>query len=182
MSLSELAALGSFFSGLGVLVSLVFLYFQLRQIGAQVKQAEKNQRAMMNQGALAGTRDIIRAFAEPQASALMSRVTAGERDFTAPELYQLSMLLRQSLIGMQDALFQHREGLIDDGTLENTSRVNRSLLAQPVFRTIWQQSRESYAPEVAARADKLVADRPVSKPADAVALFRANLAKLSAGT
>jgi hypothetical protein len=39
MSLSDLAALGSFVSGLGVLVSLVFLYFQLRQIGVQVKQA-----------------------------------------------------------------------------------------------------------------------------------------------
>jgi hypothetical protein len=39
----------------------------------------------------------------------MSRVVAGERDFTAQELYQLNMMLRQSLIGMQDGLFQHRE-------------------------------------------------------------------------
>jgi hypothetical protein len=181
MSLSDLAALGSFFSGLGVLVSLVFLYFQLRQIGAQVAQSEKNQRAMMNQGALAGTRDIIRAFAEPHAAALMSRVVAGERDFTGPELYQLSMLLRQSLIGMQDALFQHREGLIDEGTLENAFRANRSTLAQPVFRSIWLQSRETFAPEVASRVDKLIADRPIAKPADAIARFQANLAKVVNG-
>lgn len=50
MSLSDLAALGSFFSGFGVLVSLVFLYFQLEQIGSQVKQAEKNQRALITRG------------------------------------------------------------------------------------------------------------------------------------
>lgn len=180
MSLSDLAALGSFISGLGVLVSLVFLYFQLRQIGVQVKQAEKYQRAMMNQGALAGTREIIQAFAEPHSAALLSRVTAGERDFTAIELYQLSMLLRQSLIGLQDTLFQHREGLIDDGTLENAFRANRTTLAQPVFRTIWMQSRETFAPEVASRVDKLISDRPVAKPVDSVARFQANLAKIIA--
>lgn len=53
MSLSDLAALGSFISGLGVLVSLVFLYFQLRQIGVQVKQTEKNQRALISQASRA---------------------------------------------------------------------------------------------------------------------------------
>jgi hypothetical protein len=47
MSLSDLAALGSFVSGVAVLVSLVFLYFQLRQVGAQVQQAERNQQAMI---------------------------------------------------------------------------------------------------------------------------------------
>ena len=179
MSLSELAALGSFVSGLGVLMSLGFLYFQLRQIGVQVKQSEKNQRALINQGALSGTRDIIRAFAEPHAAALMSRVVAGERDFTATELLQLHWLLRQSLINMQDVLFQHREGLIDEGTLENSFRANRMTLAQPVFRALWLQSRESYAPEVASCVDKLVADRAVAKPVDAVARFQANLAKVS---
>jgi hypothetical protein len=42
MSLSDLASLGSFVSGAAVLVSPVFLYFQLRQLSGQVKQAEKN--------------------------------------------------------------------------------------------------------------------------------------------
>lgn len=108
----------------------------------------------------------------------MSRVVAGERDFTAQELYQLSMMLRQTLIGVQDALFQHREGLIDEGTLENAFRANRSLLAQPVLRAMWLQSRETYAPELASRVDKLISDRAVTKPVDAVARFQATLAKV----
>jgi hypothetical protein len=45
MSLSDLASIGSFVSGFAVLVSLIFLYFQLRQIHAQVLQEEKNQQA-----------------------------------------------------------------------------------------------------------------------------------------
>lgn len=51
MSLSDLAALGSFVGGVAVLVSLIFLYFQLRQIGAQMAQADNNQRALMSWGA-----------------------------------------------------------------------------------------------------------------------------------
>ena len=50
MTLADLAALGSFVSGFAVLVSLVFLYFQLRQLNAQVLQGERNQRALLNQG------------------------------------------------------------------------------------------------------------------------------------
>lgn len=49
MSLSDLASLGSFISALAVLISLIFLYFQLRQLAVQVKQAEKNQQAAIQQ-------------------------------------------------------------------------------------------------------------------------------------
>ena len=49
MSLSDLASLGSFVSGVAVLVSLVFLYFQLGNLNRQVTQAEKNQRAAIHQ-------------------------------------------------------------------------------------------------------------------------------------
>jgi hypothetical protein len=50
MSLSALAEIGSFISGVAILSSLIFLYFQLRQINHQVKQAEKNQRSAIRQG------------------------------------------------------------------------------------------------------------------------------------
>jgi hypothetical protein len=49
MTLSDLAALGSFVSGVAVMVSLVFLYFQVRQVNLQVRQAERNQRATIAQ-------------------------------------------------------------------------------------------------------------------------------------
>jgi hypothetical protein len=50
MSPSALAEIGSFISGVAILSSLIFLYFQLRQINHQVKQAEKNQRSAIRQG------------------------------------------------------------------------------------------------------------------------------------
>jgi hypothetical protein len=50
MTLSDLAPIGSFISGLAVLVSLVFLCFQRRQVGAQVQQTELHQQASIRQG------------------------------------------------------------------------------------------------------------------------------------
>ena len=50
MSLSQLAEIGSFISGVAILSSLIFLCFQLRQINQQVKQAEKNQQSAIRQG------------------------------------------------------------------------------------------------------------------------------------
>ena len=81
MSLSDLAALGSFVSGLAVLVSLIFLYFQLRQVNRQVRQSEKNQLALMNQGVINRTSDIIRFAAEPDINELSSRVIAATSTF-----------------------------------------------------------------------------------------------------
>src|SRR5215469_4320936 len=49
MSLSDLASLGSFVSGVAVLASLVLLFFQMRQMTEQVRQAEKNQQAAVQQ-------------------------------------------------------------------------------------------------------------------------------------
>jgi hypothetical protein len=50
MSLSQLAEIGSFTSGVAILASLIFLYFQLRQINQQVKQAEKISSPQLDRG------------------------------------------------------------------------------------------------------------------------------------
>ena len=51
MSLSDLASIGSFVSGVSVLVSLVFLYFQLRKVNEQVTLNTKHTEALVWQGA-----------------------------------------------------------------------------------------------------------------------------------
>jgi hypothetical protein len=52
MSLLDLASIGSFVSGVSVLVSLVFLYFQLRKVNEQVTLNTKHTQALVwHQGA-----------------------------------------------------------------------------------------------------------------------------------
>jgi hypothetical protein len=65
MSLSQLAEIGSFTSGVAILASLIFLYFQLRQINQQVKQAEKNQQSAIRQGRASRSVSIVLTGIEP---------------------------------------------------------------------------------------------------------------------
>src|SRR5215469_7212456 len=107
MSLSDLASLGSFVSGVAVLISLVYL-------ALQVRQAEKNQRAALNQGYVDRTTENLRWLADAPQAALITRVMAGELNFTSEEVFRLSMAFRTSLLSTQDAFLQHRAGLIDE--------------------------------------------------------------------
>src|SRR5262249_43888867 len=113
MSPSDLAALGSFVSGVAVLASLVFLFFQMRQTTEQVRQSEKNQRALLNQGHSDRFSTFLMWEAEPHMASLSSRAMAGESNFTGMELRQLELELRGVMLSAQDAHIQHRAGLVD---------------------------------------------------------------------
>src|SRR5690348_18217117 len=79
MTLSDLASLGSFISGFAVLVSLIFLYFQLRQISEQVNQTERNQRALMQQGRANRVTDTTLRLAETEMSSVWCRARRGDK-------------------------------------------------------------------------------------------------------
>jgi hypothetical protein len=178
MPLSDLASIGSLVSGLAVLVSLIFLYFQLRQINAQVKQTEKNQRASLNQGFVTRTTDNLRHQMDGPAQEPMQRVFAGETNFTASELSKLRLALRLSIIGMQDAYLQHREGLLDAANMDYAKLTLKLWLRQPVFRALWTQSSVSLSPDIVAFVNGLIAETPLAEPEDSVARFQADLAKI----
>ena len=176
MTLSDLASVGSFVSGFAVLVSLVFLYFQLRQLNAQVLQAETNQRALLNQGAATRTVESIRWGSEPIINELNSRIFAG--DTKAPELRQISNFLRVRLTAIQDTYVQLRSGLIDQLTFDNILEGANGMLSQRVFRAVWLNNRLGYAPEWRDYVDRLIAELPLAEPIDAVAQFEARLGEI----
>src|SRR5579871_2455733 len=180
MSLSDLASLGSFVSGVAVLVSLVFLYFQLRQVSSQVKQAEKNQRAVLNHGYITRVTEYLRWYAESPINELRARVIAGDTSFTADELLRLQLAFRVTLLSAQDAYLQHKAGLVDEMTLDNSMRsVRNSWLNQPVYRALWLQQAPTIAPEFAAVIETMLRETLVTKPGDIVSVFLADLAKVA---
>jgi hypothetical protein len=181
VTLSDLASISGIVSGLAVLVSLIFLYFQLRQISEQVKQGEKNQRASLNQGFVTRTTDNLRSGIGGPAHELMQRVFAGETNFTASELFMLRISFRLSIIGTQDAYLHHREGLLDDANMDYATLTLKNWLRQPVFRALWSQSAVSLPSEFVAFVNGLIAETPLAEPEDTVARFQADLAKIKSG-
>src|SRR5512135_2576923 len=88
MSLSDLASLGSFVSGVAVLASLVFLFFQVRQMTEQVRQSERNQQALIAQGARTRGVEIALARMDPSAADAIAKGMAGADDITSTQYQQ----------------------------------------------------------------------------------------------
>ena len=171
MTLSDLASIGNLVSGVAVLVSLLYL-------SLQVRQTERNQRALMNQGVVNRSCDNIRWLSDRHMGQLVSRVDAGETQFSAQELYQLRLRLRASLISAQDTYVQHKAGLADQITFDNNLAIIKGILAQPVYRAIWKSARTSFAPDWMAYVDQVIEMTPVARSTDAVAQFNADLAEI----
>jgi len=173
MSLSDLASLGSFVSGIAILVSLVYVAMQLRQ-------AAKHQRALMNQGVITRTIEILMVGMQPPVSDVIARASIEGEKLSAQDIWSLAQGIRAHLLNAQDSYVQHQAGLVDDITLDHNLAAIRGLLANPVYRALWLIQRSFFAPDWAAYVDKIVKETPVGGTADIVAVFEAVLAQVQA--
>ena len=71
MSLSDLAAIGSFVSGIAVVFSFVFLALQIRQ-------SNLNQRSLIQQGRSTRRIELLLRRADPDLSDIMERAFRGD--------------------------------------------------------------------------------------------------------
>jgi len=173
MSLSDLAALGSFVSSFAVVVSLIYL-------ALQVRQAERNQRAVLNQGYMNRVADNLRWLAESPIIELRNRVRSGDNEFTAEELLRLQTALRLVITSAQDAYLQHESGLIDTMTLDNAMQGLRIWLSQPVYRALWLEGASRIAPQFRTVIEAMVLKVPLTGPEDLVTQFKVDLAAVMA--
>ena len=173
MTLTLLVNIGNLASSAAVLVSLVYL-------ALQVRMTEKNQRALINQGVLDRTVDMVKWNAEPHISDVVTRVFLGETEFTAEEINRLRLIMRVRLSNFQDAYLQRQLHLVDSITYENAFIGIKVLMAQPVYRTMWMRHRETYSTELTALVDRIIAETPLAEPLDSVAQFKLDLADVRA--
>lgn len=171
MSLSDLASLGSFLSGFAVLISLIFLYFQLRQVGKQVAQAEKNQQASIRQGRAARSSATSMGAAENSALAeAILKAFTGAPDITATQLYQFNRYCFAVFNGHEDSFYQNQDGLLTDSAFASVVNSMARGFRQTAVRLQWKSVRTSYGAEFVAFVDGLLARTPTEpssfNPAD----------------
>src|SRR5215831_16160456 len=179
MSLSDLASLGSFVSGLAVLVSLIFLYFQLRQMNAQVRQTEKNQQALIKQGRTERlTSANANLAASPSYWEAYMRVATCADDLTPVDCFQVSSSMIASFQNADDAFSQYRRGLLDKQDFDGALAALRRGLRLLVNRFAWKRHREGFEGEFVDFIDKIIADAPVEdalEPGRLLAEWRAGV-------
>jgi hypothetical protein len=148
MSLSDLASLGSFVSGVAVLISLVYL-------ALQVRQAEKNQRALVQQARASRIADIHLRLAEPDMAAVYVKGQQGE-DLSAVEFHQFRNSTRAFLAHAEDVFLQHQDRLVSARSYSSfRSSLGRAMAARG-RRAMWRMERERYDKGFRAFVDQLL--------------------------
>ena len=185
MSLSDLASLGSFVSGVAVLVSLLLLFIQLRQIGEQIRQAEKNQKAAIGQGRTNRMVELSLRAAEPGLSHALVNAYSNAPDISPLQLFQLFNYSRALFLNAEDTYYQHARGLLEDEPFEGFVSAMRGTIATPSMRYMWQSGRSLYGPEftrwVDGLAEQVRAAQP-TVPAEQLAFWKAAMSRLLAET
>jgi hypothetical protein len=162
MSLSDLASLGSFVSGFAVLVSLVFLYFQLRQLGAQINQAEKNQRAAIHQARQQARSDYASQWAHSNYFDVLARGAAGDPTLSETEAARYVSNELSNLFAYEEWYYQHLDGMIDERRWKSNLASLQFQLNAPGFRAAIGVIRPLFDGDFGTFLDELMAKSPWS--------------------
>ena len=153
MSLSDLSNIGSFISGVGVLISIIYL-------ALQVRRAEKYQQAIMQQGRAARVADLFMRLAEPGLATTMVKGQAGDANLSPIEVQQLMYVVRTLFLSFEDSYLQRRAGLLDEDAIDSGNRAIKSMLGVPAFRAMWSIVNSAFPPAFVAHVANVDAELP----------------------
>jgi hypothetical protein len=168
MSLSDLAAFGSFASGIAVLISLIYLALQIRQ-------SAKNQRGTMHQMRAALSTDVMLHIAEAHLSQAFRAGLTGAADISEAEFWQFFYAASAIMRTTENAYIQRRDGLVDETHFASAKASARSFLANPGYRALWQATRLGREPGFRAFMDALESEVDTAAPVDVFAAWKSLL-------
>jgi hypothetical protein len=174
MSLSDLASLGSFVSGVAVLISLIYL-------ALQVRQAERNQRAQTQQEQSGRVVDFLMRLATPEMAPVYFKGLQGG-DLTVEEFFRFRQMVRALISSYGVDFYQHRERLLSDATFKNAHDLVKAGFVYPGRQAMWRVDRERYESTFRAHVDAMMSDESSAHKefADDFAEWRAALAAQTA--
>jgi hypothetical protein len=172
MSLSDFASLGSFASGVAVLISLIYL-------SAQVRQATKHQQAQMLESRTTRLQDLAMRLAEPGLAPLWHKQLMGAQDLTEAEVSQLGMIVRAYLMNGEATFLQHEQGLMDDRAFESIRKGWVVQLSLPATRVLWKLFRDGFDPAFGAWIDDQLGKARIIHRASAAAFNSAVAAEIA---
>jgi hypothetical protein len=170
MSLSDLAAIGSFVSGVAVVVSFVFLALQIRQ-------GNRNQRALMQQGRAGRTVELLLRVAEPALHESMMRGASGDLTLEPAKADVFVRIMIAAFVNWEDAFLQNRMGAIDPAGRAADEAAMRGILTAPSYRAAWKTLRYQFGGDYRDYVDAMLRQAEPTPAIDLAAAWKANLAE-----
>jgi hypothetical protein len=160
MSLSDLASIGSFVSGVAVVVTLALLLIQTRQ-------ANRNQKALMQQGRSARTVALLATLSEPRYGDIVVRAEACDLTLTPSEAQSYMRLCGAFFANCEDSYLQFRTGTLDRRGWEADLATLKQLASMPSARVAWSFVRGFWDGEFRDFVDALMRETTIrSLPPD----------------
>jgi hypothetical protein len=159
MSLSDLASVGSFVSGVAVLTSLIYL-------ALQVRQTERNQQISIRHSRASRTVELHLALADPAVADAWLHGSWRPQDITQTELSQFNNLCRAFFFHFEDSFYQREEGLLNDNAFETVVAGARLWARSPGVRAAWRMARPNFGGRFLDFMDGVVAGAAVEPPVD----------------
>jgi hypothetical protein len=169
MSLTDLASLGSFASGVAVLISLVYL-------ALQVRQADKYQRAQITQTRTTRGIDIQTNFAAPGFAEAVLRTRQGAADLTEMELHLFTAYQNALFVHWEDSFYQHADGLMSERTFMTAVNLMRAALTNPANRVAWSRAAAVFQADFRRFIDGLMSEATVRPYDIALSQWKADVA------
>jgi len=134
MSLSDLAALGSFVSGVAVVVSFIFMALQMRQ-------SNQNQKSLMQQGRSARTVDILMKMTEPGLSETITNALGMDASTNPAKIFAFYAFACACFWNYEDSFLQFQAKTLDANSWATDDLTLTGLLRNPAYRAAWKMAR-----------------------------------------
>jgi hypothetical protein len=173
MSLSDLASLGSFVSGFAVVISLIYL-------ALQVRQAERNQRGLMQQGRADRLSFLLLQMAEASTAEIYTKGGNTPESLSESELERFLLICRSAFLSGEDSLLQYKAGLLDEAAFASFAAGARGQLTSPGLRLAWRLLSPGFGPDFVTFTEdqlRVTAPRP---PGERYARWKALIAEQAA--
>lgn len=176
MSLADPAALGSFIGGVAVVVSFVFLAFQLRQ-------STHNQRTSIAIQRTALTQELSLSIFAHDLS-LWTRGGAADPTLKDEEIARYQGIVLFTLWLYEEHFYQHRDGMLDPARWATNINRLRTFMTMPGYRAAWRVlSRVYFEADFTQSVDELMRATPTDNdPAAFVGAWKAFAAEERGGT
>ena len=170
MNLSDLASLAGDISAIALVITLVFL-------NLQVRQSEKNQRALIQQGRASRTVDIAIGIMNSDFAAIYYRCVNGDPSISETQLAQFMGYCRAIFLGAEDSFLQNKQSQLDKLAFVSFTTSLQTTFVSPGIRAMWKMTREWYEPEFAVFIDIIVSEAVKRHPVDQLAQWKAIVSK-----
>ena len=135
MSLSDLAAVGSFVSGIAVVFSFIFLALQIRQ-------TNRNQKSLMQQGRSTRNVDILLRMADPFISETIAEADSNCAAMDPAKIWAFYGFAGAVFWTYEDSFLQFRAHTLDAPSWESDVTTIKRLLRYPAYRVAWKMARD----------------------------------------